>query len=288
MEFVASLAFSDPHHYCALAAAADACGWNAFVLPDHVVHPEKIESPYPYTKDGSTRWEAPAPFPDPWVATGAMAAVTTRLRFMTGIYILPLRNPFQVAKTVGTAAVMSHDRVTLGIGMGWMKDEFELMEQPFAERGRRADEMVEVMRKLWRGGMVEHHGEFYDFDRLQMSPAPRAEIPIVVGGLSEPALRRAAQVGDGWISDLHSFDELRRIVAKLRAYRADGPRAGRPLQVIAACTDATGVDGCRRLEDVGVTHLQTMPWLFYGGHTDSLEGKRAGIERFAEDVIARM
>ena len=288
MKFVTSLAFSDPTQFCDVARAADDCGWDGIVVSDHVVHPEKIESPYPYTRDGSTRWQAPAPWPDPWVAVGAMAAVTERIRFYTGVYVLPLRNPFVVAKAVSTAAVMSGDRVTLGVGVGWMKDEFDLLRQSFRNRGRRMDEMIEVMRTLWAGGMVEHHGEYYDFGRLQMSPAPKARIPIVIGGLSEPALRRVGRLGDGWISDIHTTQELREIVAKIRAYRDEYGRADAPLEIVAACSDAFDADGFRRLEDVGVTHVQTMPWLMYGGSTDSLDDKVDGIRRFADDVIDKL
>jgi probable F420-dependent oxidoreductase len=288
MKFIASLAFGDPTHFCDVARAADACGWDGLVVSDHVVHPEKIQSPYPYTRDGAPRWEAPAPWPDPWVAIGAMAAVTDRIRFYTGIYVLPLRNPFVVAKAVGTAAVMSGGRVTLGVGVGWMKDEFDLLGQSFRNRGRRMDEMIGVIRTLWEGGMVEHHGEFYDFDRVQMSPAPAAPIPILIGGLSEAALRRVGRLGDGWISDIHTSEELREIVARIRGYRAECGRADEPLEIVAACSDAFDPDGFRRLEEVGVTHVQTMPWLMYGGSTDSLADKTDGIRRFADDVIAKL
>ncbi len=288
MKFAASLAFSDPTHYCELARAAEESGWDALVLSDHVVHPEKIETPYPYTADGAPRWQAPAPWPDPWVSVGAMAAVTQRIRFLTGIYVLPLRNPFLVAKAVGTAAVLSGDRVSLGIGVGWMKEEFDLLEQDFRGRGRRADEMIEVLRKLWAGGMVEHHGHFYDFGRLQMSPAPRGRIPIYVGGTSEAALRRVGRVGDGWVSDLHTAAELKQIVEQLRVYRAEYGRADEPLEVVAACSDAFDVDGFRRLEELGVTQLLTMPWLMYGGSTESLDDKRDGLRRFADDIISRL
>jgi probable F420-dependent oxidoreductase len=257
------------------------------MVSDHVVHPEKIESPYPYTADGNPRWDAPAPWPDPWVAIGAMSAVTERLHFYTGIYVLPLRNPFVVAKAIGTAAVMSRDRVVLGVGVGWMREEFELLEQSFRKRGRRMDEMIEVMRKLWAGGMVEHHGEFYDFDRLQMSPAPEKAIPILAGGLSEAALRRVGRLADGWISDIHTSDELRQIVDKIRGYRAEYGRTDAPLRIVAACSDAFDADGFRRLEDVGVTHVQTMPWILYRGSSDSLEDKVQGLRRFADEIIAK-
>jgi alkanesulfonate monooxygenase SsuD/methylene tetrahydromethanopterin reductase-like flavin-dependent oxidoreductase (luciferase family) len=148
--------------------------------------------------------------------------------------------------------------------------------------------MIEVMRKLWSGRMVEHRGEFYAFDRLEMSPAPTEPVPIYFGGVSEPALRRAARLGDGWISDVHPTDELRAIVAKLRGYRAEAGREATPLAVIASANDASNVDGYRRLEDAGVTHLMTMPWFFYGGPTIPLAQKLESVKRFADDVIAKM
>jgi hypothetical protein len=135
--------------------------------------------------------------------------------------------------------------------------------------------------------MVEHHGRFYDFPRLQMSPAVPCRIPILIGGISEAALRRVGRIGDGWISDIHTVEELRTIIATIRAERKKAGREHEPLEIVAACSDAYGVDGYRRLEDLGVTALQTMPWLFYGGPTESLDKKREGLVRFADDVIAK-
>jgi len=288
MKFCCSLAFEDPTHYVELARTAERCGWDSMMLSDHVVHPETIESPYPYTPSGKPRWEAPAPWPDPWVSAGAMAAVTEKIRFMTAVYVLPLRNPFVVAKAVGTAVVMSQGRITLGIGAGWMEEEFELLEQSFRRRGARMDEMLQVLRTLWRGGMVEHHGEFYDFDRLQMSPAVDHPVPILSGGLSEPALRRVGRLTDGWISDLHTIDEFRGIVARIRAHRAEYGRENAPLDIVGACKDAFDVDGYRRLADAGVTHLATKPWAFYGQDSSTLEAKQEGLERFADEVITKL
>ncbi|MFQ5417445.1 MAG: TIGR03619 family F420-dependent LLM class oxidoreductase [Myxococcota bacterium] len=288
MKFCTSLAFSDPTQFCDLARTADAAGWEALIVSDHVVHPQTIGSPYPYTANNEPRWESQAPWPDPWVAIAAMAAVTERLRFLTGIYVLPMRNPFVVAKALGTAAVMSNNRISLGLGVGWMKEEFDLLGESFRNRGRRADEMIDVLRKLWTGGMVEHHGEFYDFAPLRMSPAVEGEIPLIVGGLSEPALRRAARIGDGWISDIHTTEELAAIVAKLDAFRAEYGREQRPFQVIAAAKDAFDVDGFKRLEGAGVTHVQTMPWALYEGSGDTLAEKQEGLERFADEIIAKM
>jgi len=288
VKFVVPMAFSHPAHCCTLARTAEESGWDCVAVSDHVVHPEQIRSTYPYTPDGTPRWQPDAPWPDPWVTIGAMAASTQQLRFFTNIFVLPMRNPFLVAKAVGTASLLSGGRVALGIGVGWMEDEFELLGQDFKTRGRRTNEMIEVMRKLWAGGMVEHHGKFYAFDRLQMSPACPYAIPVYGSGLSEPALRRAAALCDGWISDIHTMAELREIAARLRGYRREAGRSGDEFSIIAAVSDTFDADGIRRLGEFGVTHYTTMPWLFYGAGMDALEHKLAGLRRFAEQVIAKV
>ena len=286
MKFVISLAFSPTSELCTLAREADRCGFYAVAISDHVVHPKKITTPYPYTADGEPRWQPFTDWPDPWVTIGAMSAVTERLRFLTSVYVLPMRNPFLVAKQIATAAVLSQDRVALGIGAGWMEEEFTLMQQPFRRRGKRMDEMLDVMRKVWTDTWTEHHGEFYDFAPLEMSPKPAKPIPIYVGGVSKAALQRAMTRGDGWISDLHTSDEVRDITTRLLQQRSKSKRREEPFDVIASVSDAYDIDGYRRLADAGVTHLQTVPWAFYGG--DSVEEKCEGIRRFSEDVIVPM
>ena len=149
--------------------------------------------------------------------------------------------------------------------------------------------MVEVLRTLWRGGMVEHHGEFYDFAPLQMAPAPGHPIPLLGGGLSKPALRRVGRLLDGWVSDLHSAEELAAIVTEIRRQRAEYGRSDEPLQIVAACTDAFGVDGYRRLEEIGVTHVLTKPWVFHGATDASPAADKAeGLKRFAAEIIEPM
>jgi probable F420-dependent oxidoreductase len=288
VKFVTSMAFSNPSQLGALARGAERAGFACITLSDHVVHPDRIETPYPYTPDGQPRWEPFTDWPDPWVAISAMAAVTERIRFFTSVFVLPLRNPFLVAKTVGTAAVLSDNRIALGIGAGWMRDEFELMGQSFDARGRRMDEMLDVLGRLWSGGMVEYHGDFYDFDPLEMSPVPSEPIPVYVGGVSKPARRRAATRGDGWISDLHTTAELGELLADVLEMRAASDRADEPFEVLVTVSDAYDLDGYRRLEEMGVTHLTTIPWLFYGGQTDSLAQKLDGLARFGDEVIAKL
>lgn len=287
MQFMIPTAFSPVSHLCEMARAAEQHGWDVVAISDHVAHPERIDSPYPYTHDGAIRWEETTAWPDPWVTIGAMAAVTARLRFVTNVYVLSLRNPVLAAKAIATAAALSGDRVALGVGVGWCREEFELAGQEFRTRGRRTDEMIEVLRKLWSGEFVEHHGRHYDFARVRMLPAPTAPIPIYGGGLSEPALRRAARL-DGWVSDLHTRAELAKITDTLRRLRAEAGLAEQPFAIVASCLDAFDADGIRRLEDIGVTHYATAPWILYGGAWNSLPDKIDDLRRFADDVIAKL
>jgi probable F420-dependent oxidoreductase len=285
MRFAISTAFTDPGEVLALARAADALGYDALSVPDHVVNLETLTTPYPYTPDGERRWPPFTPWLDPWVAIGSMAAVTERLRFFTGVYVLPMRNPLVVAKAVGTAAVLSGNRVALGIGVGWCEEEFDLMEQRFARRGARTDEMLELLDALWQPGWVEHHGAGYDIPRLEMSPVPTERVPIYVGGTSDVALRRAAR-HDGWISDYLTIEGAFEARARLDQLRAEAGRSDEPFAVIASVTDAVVADDFRRAEEAGVTDILTMPWAYYSGFEATLDQKIDGMTRFAEDVIA--
>jgi len=216
---------------------------------------------------------------------GALSTITTRLHFMNNIFVLPMRNPFLVAKAVGTAAIVSDNRVRLCIGVGWSKDEFDLLQQDFHTRGKRCDDMVAVMRKCWAGGWQSHQGEFYPFDELEMSPAPTQQIPVWVGGISDAALKRAARLGDGWISDLQTSDEIASCIERIREYRKQYGRDHLPFGVMATPSDAFTVDQYRKLETRGVTHILTQPWPFYHGDTQDLDKKIDGIKRYADDVI---
>ncbi len=286
MKFVLSGAFMDLADLREIAIVADECGYEAISFSDHVVHPEKLDTPYPYTPDGSRRWSEFTPWPDPWVMIGHLAGVTRRLRFNTNVFVLPMRNPFLAAKAIATAAVLSDDRVTLTVGVGWSKIEYELLGEDFHTRGRRCDEMIEVLRKLWSGDWVEHQGRDYAFPRLEMTPAPHERIPVWIGGISDPALRRAAR-HDGWLGDLQTSAEIETCLEKLHAFRAELGREGEPFDVMASATDVFDLDGYRRLAAKGVTHVLTMPWALYHGLTPELDEKLDGVRRFAADVIAK-
>ena len=278
MKFCQALIGARPEHWTRLARACEEAGFDAVAVSDHVVYPAELASRYPYTPDGRPMFRPDEDWPDPWVAIGAMAAVTSRLRFLTNVYVLPLRNPFVVAKAVGTAAYLSGGRVGLGVGAGWMAEEFALLEQPFAGRGRRMDEMVEVLRALWRGGMVEHHGEHYDFGPVEMRPAPPEPVPIYVGGHSEAAFRRAARLGDGWLGVQYPVDELVAHCQRLQRARDEAGTAGRPFEVIASPLAMPTPELLESLDAVGVTTILTSAWMAAGVAAPDSVGQ-------AEDLI---
>lgn len=285
MRFSVSSAFLDFPEVIALARAADEIGYHGMALSDHVINLEQLRTPYPYTPDGQRRWQPFTPWLDPWVTIGALSAVTQRLNFFTSVYVLPMRNPLVVAKAVGTAAVVSGNRVQLGIGTGWCEEEFELLEQPFARRGKRTDEMIELLHAMWQPGWVEHHGEFYDIPRLEMTPVPTERVPILVGGISDVALRRAAR-HDGWLSDFLFLDGVAEVRTKLDRWRAEYGRSEEPFSMVASLMDAITPDDFRRAAADGVTDVLTMPWMFYAGPDATLDEKVESLGRYFEDVVA--
>ena len=287
MKFVLSTSFSSVAHLTELAPVADTHGWHAMSFSDHVVNPRDIGTPYPYTRDGKRRWQPFTDWPDPWVMIGALATITRQLRFTNNVFVLPMRNPYLVAKAISTAAIVSDNRITPAFGVGWSSDEFALMQQDFHTRGRRADEMLEILRLLWTGDMVEYRGEHYQFAPMEMNPAPSEYIPIWIGGISDPAMRRAARLGDGWVTDLQTSDEIVACLDRIWVWRREFGRDHEAFEVMATPSDAFDAAGYQRLADVGVTHILTMPWAFYHGETDDLQQKIDGVKRFADDIISK-
>jgi len=275
-----------PEQYIDIARAGEAAGFDHISVPDNVMFPEKVSAPYPYSPDGQRIWNADTPCIDPWVAIPAMAAVTSRVHFYTNVLKLAIREPILVAKTVASAACLSGGRVALGVGLSWMPEEFRYLHQDMSSRGARVDEAIEVIRKLLAGGMVEHHGRHYDFDRLQISPAPPTEVPIFVGGCSKAALGRAARLADGWLSMIHEMEELRELIAVLKSERAAAGRQAEPFEIKVLWPARLDLEHLRRLADLGATDVLVTPWLAEENPDQSLPAKRASLARFGEEIIA--
>lgn len=286
MKFALGIALSPLEQLTELAKTAEECGFTSIALPDSLFYMKSAAAKYPYTPDGSRFWGPETPWVDPLIGAATMAAVTTDLRFYTNVLKLGSRNPLLLARQVGSVANLSGNRFGFGVGIGWAPEEFEWCGVPYARRGARVDEMIEVIKLVLAGGMVEFHGEFYDFEPLQISPAPSEPVPFYVGGHTEVALRRAARVGDGWTSAMMKFDELTATIATLDRLRAEYDRADLPFEIQAVCIDKFGRDGYQDLADAGVTDAIVVPWLADGiGFDGELAAKQDSLRRFAEKYI---
>jgi probable F420-dependent oxidoreductase len=269
-----------------LARHAEVCGFDALSLTDHLALPAALASRYPYSTSGAPAFGLDEPWSDPWVAMGAMATATERLHFMTNVFVLPLRDPFTVAKAVGSVSVLSGGRVALGVGVGWMREEFDLVGARFADRGARTNEMIEVLRLLWRAEAVEHHGRFYDFAPVRMSPAPAQPVPILVGGESPAALDRAVRLGDGFISLPHRTKTLVALAETLRRRRAALGCADEAFEIVTPPTDATSTADFVALAAGGVTGVIQVPWSGCAGCAPGLDKRLDAMTRYARGVIA--
>lgn len=286
LQFTVGIALSPLDQLTELAKTAEECGFSSIALPDSLFYMKSAAAKYPYTADGSRFWGPDTPWVDPLIGATAMAAVTSRIRFYTNVLKLGSRNPLLLARQVGSVANLSGNRFGFGVGIGWAPEEFEWCGVPFARRGARVDEMIEVIKLVLAGGMVEYHGEFFDFDPLQISPAPTEPVPFYIGGHTDAALRRAARVGDGWTSAMMTYDELRRTIDKLDALRAEYGRTDEPFEIQAVCVDRFGRSGYQDLADAGVTDAIVVPWLADGiGFDGELAAKQDSLRKFARQYI---
>ncbi|MFI7444137.1 TIGR03619 family F420-dependent LLM class oxidoreductase [Nonomuraea indica] len=290
MRFWLGASFSDTGHFLELARVAERCGFDTLTLSDHLFYAD-FASPYPYSSSGRPRWDARTHWPDVWVTIGAMAAVTSTLRFSPNVYIAPARDLFTVAKQVSTAAVLSGDRVTFGVGVGWCKEEFTATGQDFHTRGRRLDAMLPVLRELWSGRTVTLDG----LPELSIAPVPARPVPVLVGGDSPAALRRAARLGDGWIGNrVYTEERFDEVLAELRGQLDEHGRPAGDFEIIAPLAVLPDPETYHRFAAKGVTGTMAAPWRLatpqekekYGEGTLAL--KVATMERFAEEVIAKM
>ncbi|UUO02715.1 TIGR03619 family F420-dependent LLM class oxidoreductase [Mycolicibacterium novocastrense] len=288
MRFTYAEAMTDPTFYVPLAQAAEAAGYHAMTIADSVAYPYESDSKYPYTPDGSREFLDGKAFVEAFVLAGALSAVTTTLRFNFFVLKLPIRPPALVAKQAGSLAALFGNRLGLGVGTSPWPEDYELMDVPFARRGKRMDECIEIIKGLTTGEYFEFHGEFYDIPKTKMTPAPTEPIPILIGGHADAALRRAAR-NDGWMHGGGDAAELDRLLKQLKQFREEEGRGG-PFEIHVISADAYTPDGIKRLEDKGVTDVIVgfrVPYIT-GPATEPLDAKIRHLEKFAEKVIAKL
>ena len=288
MRFTYAEAMTDPTFYVPLAQAAEAAGYTTMTVPDSIAYPFESDARYPYTADGSREFLEDKAFIETFVLTAALGMVTTTLRFTTFVLKLPVRPPALVAKQASSVAALIGNRLGLGVGISPWPEDFEMMGVPFAKRGKRIDECIEIVKGLTTGEYFEFHGEFYDIPKIKLTPAPTEPIPILVGGHVDAALRRAARA-NGWMHGGGDPGELDRLLGRLKQFRDEEGNTG-PFEVHVISADAFTVDGVKRLEDKGVTDVIVgFRWPYIvGPDTEPLDAKLRHLEAFADHVIAKV
>lgn len=277
----ASSAGPDQASALEICRRAEQAGFDSVWGGEHVIRPDKISSPYPYTADGAMPGDAETAIPDPliWLAYVAAAAPTVRLG--TCILIVPQRNPLILAKELATLDHLTGGRVELGLGVGWMEEEFQALGIPWARRGARNDEYVAAMKALWAGPHAEFHGEFVDFPPATCSPRPvNGTIPILVGGDTPAAIRRAARLADGYFPGTTEPEKLESLIQELGTEAAKQGRDANDIDIhalLVALGDPKGA--AERMRDIGVKRAMLPAFFFMG--PDGLDN----LDTFGETVI---
>lgn len=279
-----------PRRYPAVAAKAEELGFESCWQSEHLIWPATMPPQYPYTEDGMPPVVGHPPIFDPWVTLGSIAGATSRIRLGTNIFILPLRHPIITARAVTTLDFISNGRVILGCGVGWLESEFRALGLDPRTRGRRTDEAIVALKKLWTGEVVSHDGEFYPFEDVHFTPRPvqRPHPPIIIGGDSRAALRRAAELGDGWIAIGRGADEaFGDRVQQLHRMRQACGRGAEPFEVTIGAGPNPTVDSIRKLEAAGATRV-TMHLAMQGYGSPSVEQASAMLEDIAERILRHL
>jgi probable F420-dependent oxidoreductase len=290
MRFSYAESMIDPSFYPPLARAAEEAGYHSMVIPDSICYPLHADSVYPYSPDGTREFLEGKPFVEPFSLIPALGAVTSRIRFTTFVVKMPIRNPLLLAKQATSTAVLTGNRLGLGVGTSPWREDYDLLGIDWASRGRRMDESIAILRGLTAGGYFEHHGDCFDLPAVQIAPVPTEPIPVLIGGHSDAALRRAARLGDGWMHGGGDPADLPRLLGRLDDFRRAADLAERPFEVHVISADAYSVDGVRRLEELGVTDVIIgFRWPYtVGPDAEPLSQKIDSLRRFADEVITKV
>jgi probable F420-dependent oxidoreductase len=281
-----SAPIASPDFLAEYARHAEAVGFDSIWFPDHVVIPAEYESKYPYQQyegGGFKRypWDETA-FPEPTALLAYVAAVTTRIKLRTGVIIITERNPVLFAKQIATIDALSGGRVELGIGLGWLKEEYEALGIPWEGRGRRCSEYMEAMRALWTQEEATYHGKTVSFDRIRCTPKPAQAggIPLIIGGHSPASAKRAGRLADGFLPLGFEGGERDYLIDVMREAAREAGRDPGSIE-LSSGAGAPNYEVARAMEDAGFEHL------FFTITAPTIEGAKAALEQAAEDVLRR-
>jgi len=289
LRFTLNLTMLDSTQYIPLAQAAEEAGFYAVSVPDSLFYPEQAIGEYPYHE--GREFLEDEPFIDPLIAIAAMASATSTIHFSTFVIKLAIRDALLAAKAVLSTAVMSNDRLILGVGLSPWLDDYRHCNVPWEGRGKRIVEMIEILRGLQGGDYFEYHGEHFDFPRLKMCPVPAQPVKITVGGHSEPALRRAARLGVGWVAANVTREQMRGLLGVLDDYRKEfGSDRNHDFIVQGMLSDIEVFEpgGYREAQDMGLSDITLSLWGVYEPEQLELPERLDRIERFADEVLAKL
>ncbi|MBN0971099.1 TIGR03619 family F420-dependent LLM class oxidoreductase [Gordonia hongkongensis] len=290
MRFTYAEAMTDPSYYAPLAQAAEAAGYAGFTIPDSLAYPEESDAKYPYTPDGNREFLDGKAFIETFIQAAALGAVTSTIRFTPFVVKLPVRPPALVAKQASSVAYLTNNRFAMGVGTSPWPEDYDFMGVDFKRRGKRMDECMDIIRGLTTGEYFEFHGEFYDIPKIKMTPAPTEPIPLLVGGHADAALRRAVIRGDGWMHGGGPPEELETLLDRINEIRKAEGKTNDPFEIHVISMDAYTVDGCKRLEDKGITDVIVgfrLPYVM-GDDTEPLQTKIDHLNWYADNVIAKV
>jgi probable F420-dependent oxidoreductase len=277
--------FAEPEGVVQMAVAAEQAGVESVWTVEHVIWPSTYDSEYPYSPTGKMPGDKTSSIPDPLVWLAFVAAHTTTMRLGTGIIILPERNPVVFAKEVATLDRLSKGRLELGIGVGWLEEEFNALGVPWPKRGARTDEYVHAMRELWAGDDASYNGDFVSFDNVSSNPKPvGGTVPVVIGGHSAAAAKRAGRLGDGFFPGKGSIAELTEMIDIVRQTAAEHDRDAEAIEITAAHPGLFGDDpvgAAQELKSIGVARTIAPAFMLLGS-----QGVEAKATEMAERIIA--
>ena len=287
MRFSYQIGMCEADHYVPLAKAAEQAGYDGLTIPDSICYPQEASSKYPYNKDGSREFLESVPFLESLIAVAGMATVTEKIRFATFVYKVAVRQAAIVAKQVQSIQALSNNRFDFGVGISPWEEDFAVCDVPWEKRGLRLDEQIDIIRGLESGEFFGYKGEIHNMPAIKMTPKPTAPTPILVGGHAEPALRRAARLGDGWISAGSSLNELRDMIGQIEDFRKDYGRDQGAFEYHAMTEAAYSAEGLTDLANAGVTEVIIAFRNPYDAEPDTqtVEEKVGMINWYAENVI---
>lgn len=288
MRFSIAESMCDIDHYLPLAQTADQAGFSTFALGDSILYPETAEGNYPYTETGDRSFLDGAPFIDPFQLFAAMSVVTERIEFHTGVLKLPIRDPVLIAKQVSSLQVFCNERFVFGVGLSPWVEDFRATQTDWESRGPRMDEMLQIIKGLMRGDYFEWKSDYYEIPSIKLCPTPVKCPPLIIGGHSKAAYRRAARYADGFSFISLTEEDLVERLAYINEMRKEYGRENEPFRVLAGLAIAPTPENIERLEGLGVTDLSVGYRNPYEPDTMKLQDKIDWVKRFGDDVIAKL